>query len=373
MRILYFSRDYTPHDHRFLASLAESEHEVFCMWLERRGHRQEDRLLPSGVQQVQWAGGQQPFRWRNRRRLLRDLKRVLREIKPDVVHAGPVQTAAWLTAKAGFRPLVTMSWGSDLLQDADSTSRLRKATEYTLARSAALIGDCRAVREKAVSFGFDDQRIVTFPWGVNLDDFSPVKDDGGLRERAGWGDEFVILHNRSWEAVYGVDVFARAFALAAQQRPELRLFLLGNGSLAAQIRQIFLSGDVQDRVQFVGQVGQERLPMYYRAADLYVSASHSDGSSVSLMEALASGLPSLVSDIPGNREWVVQGEQGWLFPDGDAQGLAGGMITALEMKAELHEIGKRARMQAEDRANWLKNFEKLQDAYQLARGNKSDE
>ena len=55
----------------------------------------------------------------------------------------------------------------------------------------------------------------------------------------------------------------------------------------------------------------------YRAADLYLSASHSDGSSVSLMEALGCGLPVLVSDIPGNREWVTDGEQGWLFPDGD--------------------------------------------------------
>ncbi|MEN8242891.1 MAG: glycosyltransferase, partial [Chloroflexota bacterium] len=322
MRILYFSRDYTPHDHRFLASLAESEHEVFCMWLERRGHRQEERMLPAGITAVKWAGGQEPFRRGDRRRLLRDLKRVLREIKPDVVHAGPVQTAAWLTAKAGFRPLVTMSWGSDLLKDADSSARLRKATEYTLARSAALVGDCQAVRDKAAALGFDDDRIVTFPWGVNLDDFSPWNDDGGLRERAGWQEEFVILHNRSWEAVYGVDVFAKAFVLAAQQRPELRLFLLGNGSLAGEIRQILISGGALEKVQFVGQVSQKKLPAYYRAADLYISASHSDGSSVSLMEALASGVPALVSDIPGNREWINDGMQGWLFPDGDAHALA---------------------------------------------------
>ena len=165
MRILYFSRDYTPHDHRFLASLAESEHEVFCMWLERRGHRQEARMLPPGIIPVKWAGGEQPDSHKDNRRLLRDLKRVLKEVKPDVVHAGPVQTAAWLVAKAGFRPLVTMSWGSDLLKDAGSSPQLNKATEYTLAHSAVLVGDCDAVRQKAVSFGFDDERIVIFPWG----------------------------------------------------------------------------------------------------------------------------------------------------------------------------------------------------------------
>jgi hypothetical protein len=52
-------------------------------------------------------------------RLLVDLKKVLRSVKPDLVHAGPIQRAAFLTALAGFRPLVSMSWGYDLLVDAE--------------------------------------------------------------------------------------------------------------------------------------------------------------------------------------------------------------------------------------------------------------
>jgi glycosyltransferase involved in cell wall biosynthesis len=86
------------------------------------------------------------------------------------------------------------------------------------------------------------------------------------------------------------------------------------------------------------------------------------------MEALASGLPVLVSDIPGNREWVEEGEQGWLFPDGDAQALAEGILQAVEERGNLPDIGKRARQRAEERANWPKNFKKLLDAYQLAVG-----
>ena len=65
MRVLYFTRDYTPHDHRFLTSLAESGNEVYFLRLERRGQQLEDRSLPPLVRQVTWAGGQQPFRWRD--------------------------------------------------------------------------------------------------------------------------------------------------------------------------------------------------------------------------------------------------------------------------------------------------------------------
>ena len=68
-------------------------------------------------------------------------------------------------------------------------------------------------------------------------------------------------------------------------------------------------------------------------ADLYISPSHVDGSSVSLMEALACGLPCLVSDIPANQEWVREGENGWLFPDGDDERLAGKILAAVQAAA----------------------------------------
>lgn len=364
MRILYFSRDYTPHDHRFLSALAGTEHEVYYLRLERRGSAQEDRMLPEGVRWVPWAGGQRPFRWRHLPRLLTSLRKVLREVRPDVVHAGPLPTVGFLAALSGFHPLVAMSWGSDLLLEAESNPADRRRTAFTLRRTDVFVGDCQAVADKAAGYGFPGERMVTFPWGVDLAHFSP---EGGweLRERYGWADAFVVLHLRSWEAVYGVDVFAEGFARAARQRPELRLLMLGNGSLAAEVRKRLLPAGLE-RIHFGGQVTFDRLPDFYRAADLYVSASHSDGSSVSLMEALACGVPALVSDIPGNREWVREGEQGWLFPDGDAQALAEGILRAVEKREALGRMGERARALAETRADWSKNFEKLLAAYKMA-------
>ena len=364
MKVLYFSRDYTPHDHRFLSSLAESGHQVYFLRLERRGHRQEDRMLPPQVSEVSWAGGKAPYDPRDNRKLLRSLYQVIEEVAPDVTHAGPVQTAAWLAAHIGCQPLVTMSWGSDLLKDAESSPKMVRLTEETLHNTDVLVGDCDAVRQKAISFGFPDERIVTFPWGVDLTRFAPADGESELRERAGWQDNFVLLHLRSWEPVYGVDVLARAFVQAAGQRPNLRMFLLGNGSLAPEIRRILMP--VMDKVQFSGQVSQEKLPAYYHAADLYLSASHSDGSSVSLMEALASGLPVLVSDIPGNLEWIEEGAQGWLFPDGDADALAARLVQAVDLGSEIKTVGQQARALAEKRANWPHNFQRLLDAYTLA-------
>ena len=366
MRVLYFTRDYTPHDHRFLSALARSEHRIYFLRLERRAPQLEDRPLPEAVEQVIWKGGQRPVDWRDFPTLLYDLKRVIRQVKPDLIHAGPIQRPALLTALSGFSPLVSMSWGSDLLKDANKNGWMRWATRTTLNRTAVLLGDCDAVRQKAIGLGFPAERIVIFPWGVDLAQFSP----GPTDISASLDGQFTLLSLRSWEPIYGVDVVARAFIQAANQNPQLRLILLGTGSIAQSIYAILNNSPVIEQVTFGGQVGQADLPRFYRSAHLYISASHSDGSSVSLMEALACGCPVLVSDIPGNREWITPGVEGWLFPDGDVEALAHGMLQAADLAqnspGQFQAMGAAARRKAEERADWNKNVQALLYAYDMA-------
>ncbi|MEE4600326.1 MAG: hypothetical protein V2J65_03525, partial [Desulfobacteraceae bacterium] len=86
-RILYFSRDYTTHDHRFLSALAKTDYEVAFLRLERRGHPQEDRALPAEIQQIPWVGGQAPATFKKGPKLLAGLRKVIRDFKPDLIQA----------------------------------------------------------------------------------------------------------------------------------------------------------------------------------------------------------------------------------------------------------------------------------------------
>jgi glycosyltransferase involved in cell wall biosynthesis len=362
MKVIYFSLDYTPHDQRFLAALAETQHEIHYVRLQRGNRQTEDRPVPPSIHQAQWAGGQKPFEWRDLPRLVLDFRRLLREIQPDLVHAGPIQTCAFIACLAGARPLLTMSWGFDLMKDVERGAWWRFATRYTLERSRYFTSDAFVTRDKAVAYGMQPEKTVVFPWGVDLEHFTPKPREnptGGQPE-----DGFTLFCNRSWEANYGVDVLARAFVQVARQKENISLLLLGGGSQGSYIRQILESGGVLDRVSFPGHVGQKDLPRFYRMADIYISASHVDGSSVSLMEALACGLPCLVSDIPANKEWVFEGENGWLFTDGDANALAEKILKAMEARANLPAIGQNARLSAQEKANWPKNFQKLLTAYE---------
>jgi glycosyltransferase involved in cell wall biosynthesis len=370
MRILYFSKDYSPHDHRFLSALSETEHEVFYLKLERNLRQTEDRTVPSQIQQVLWKGGQGSFRWRDVPRLTLDLKRVINEIKPDLIHAGPIQTCAFLAVLSGFHPILTMSWGFDLMQDAERNEWMKWVTRYTLKRSTFFTSDAQITRDKAIAYGMNPDRTVVFPWGVDLKHFSPEQLSVGKRTKSAKGKAqnlklkpFVVFCNRSWELRYGVDVLARAFVKVANQRQDVSLLLLSGGSQTNSIRQILMNGGVLDRVQFGGQVSQRDLPRWYQMADLYISPSHVDGSSVSLMEALACGVPVLASDIPANQEWVREGVNGWLFPDGNADILAEKILAAMTQRKNLADIRRAARRSAEERADWKKNFAKLLEAY----------
>lgn len=372
MKIIYFSKNYTPHDYRFLSSLSKTKHEIFFLQLEATLRQTEDRPVPKNVQQILWAGGRGEFRWRAVPKYVSSLQKVIREVQPDIIHAGPIQNCAFLVALSGFRRLLTMSWGYDLVMDADKSWGMRRVTSYTLRRSSYFTSDANVTREKAISFGMNPEHTVVFPWGIDLKHFHP-KEEGGGKKVAKSNRQSSIVNrksvtlfcSRTWESIYGVDVLAKAFVKVVNENPNVNLVLLGGGSQGAHIRQILMKGGVLDRVHFGGQVGQRDLPRWYHMADVYISPSHVDGSSVTLMEALASGLPCLVSDIAGNKEWIQDGVNGWLFRDGDVDDLAGKILSAIKNRRSFKRIGELARKTAEEKADWKKNFGKLLQAYDV--------
>jgi glycosyltransferase involved in cell wall biosynthesis len=365
MRILYFSRDYCPHDHRILSAIVAGGHEVHYLRLEDAGRKLESRPIPEAVQVVQWRGGMKKFHWYNIPSLVLSLKEVIIDVRPDLIHAGPIQSVGFVSVLSGFHPLVSMSWGFDLMQDSEKNIYSRWVTRNVLSRSDWLFGDCQAVLNKAEEFGYNLKRSSFFPWGVDLEQFS-TGEATPLRKQLGWIDEIILFCNRSWEPQYGVDIVAQAFVKASQVNDKLRLLLPGSGSQQEKIKQILQDGNVINKVVFAGQVPNTELPDYYRAADLYISASHTDGSSVSLMEALACGLPAAISNIPSNLEWVSPGEEGWLFNDGSVE-----QLSALMQKLDLEKVNLavmqiKARRKAEKFADWNSNQRKMLKGYDMA-------
>jgi glycosyltransferase involved in cell wall biosynthesis len=359
MNLLYLSRGYTTHDRRFLQAFAEAGHQV--SYLRLMDERLDVRALPHGVTQISWVGDVRPLKtpldYYVRYMALR---RILAEVRPQVVLAGPVQTCAFLVALTGYDPLVTMSWGSDLLVEADRNLWTRAITKFTLRHSQGALGDCQVVRDKIHGFSpLTDDRIVTFPWGIDLRHFSPHPSSLSLRRDLGWIENPIIISTRTWEPSYAIDILLRAFASVHKQQPEARLLLLGDGSHGPVIQCLISELNLLGLVYTPGRIPYDLLPDYFCLANIYVSSAPSDGTSVSLLEAMACGLPVVVSNSHGNLEWVESGKNGWLFTAGDPIALAEALISALADLKHLESMKQANIKMTHIQTDWNKNFPRL--------------
>ena len=368
MRILYFTKAYTVHDARFLRELAASPHEIWFLPYSRAGGA--DWRVPDRVHHARWPLPEAPAEGSLDGAVasMAAFEEILSSVRPDVLHAGPIQPCGFMAALSGFHPLLLMSWGFDVLMEAEASEEARWIARFTLRNADMLLCDCRTVREKASEIHpLDQARVVELPWGVDLQDYGPRRPAGERGARFGWGeDAFVILSTRAWEPLYGTETLLEAFRLAFESNKRLRLVLAGGGSLSPRVRDFASSPALQGSVQLAGAVAHKELPRYFQEADLYLSCSTVDGTSVSLLEALASGLPVVVSDLPSNREWVRPRENGWLGTPGRPESFAAAILeAAAAAPARLDGIARTNRKIAETRADWRTNFRRVLAAYDL--------
>ena len=366
MRVLFFSRDYTPHDYRFLNAIVENGHECYYLRLEDRRQNLERRTLPESVHIVDWKWGKTRRNPVNDDELIVDIQKVWTAIRPDVVHSGPLPDVSWLTAKAGLHPHAAMSWGFDLMHDIEVNPELKRTTACALQQADWFLGDCYVERDTAARLGLNPDHATIFPWGI--DPRRLYKRKSLIRKDLAEDDEFLLLSLRTMESNYSVETIVRAYILAAEKEPALKLALLGDGSQKEMLQKMAASvpKEISNRILWLGRKNNEELIEYYRAADLYLSASITDGSSVSLLEAMAFEVPVLVSAIPGNLEWVEEGKTGLLFETGNALMLAERILDCVENRDKLINITGRARNLICEKADWEKNKFLLTTAYQRA-------
>ena len=350
LRVAYVSESYGPHDYRFLSAAKSIAADVWHVRLDPSVPAQDVRPTPVGDHKTRRiVQGELGSR-------VDALRAVLAEIQPDVIHAGPLQRVTFPVVLATEVPVLAASWGSDLLRSAVEDPVWRDVAAFSLTHAAGFLGDCAAVFDLACDLGFDGPHAC-IPWGIDVSQFRP--DLAG--RRFGPEGSFEILSTRNWEEIYDVETLARAFA-SLDPNLDVHLVLCGSGSREGELRSILEGHTDEGRVIWAGRLSQAELPAVYRGADLYVSTSKSDGSSVSLLEAMACATPVLVSDIPGNREWVEDSEH--RFPVGDVAALAASLRSLVQSPdADREAFGRDARARVSRDADWSKAPAKLGRLY----------
>jgi len=282
------------------------------------------------------------------------LNSIIRDFRPGVVSAHFVPNYGMMAALAFRGPWVLSAWGSDIMSVPEKSSFHRWRTRFVLDRAPWVTSDAHVLTEKIRSLGFPADHILTFPYGVDTDAFAP----GQPPSQPGP----LILSNRKLEALYRVDVVIDALSAVREALPDSILTVAGDGSEKTRLVERAGTSAGAARIRFIGDVAHERMPALLREHHIYVSTSPADTTSVSLLEAMAVGLFPVVTDIPANREWITEGENGRLVPPGEATKLAVAIIDAWRDAGLRERARERNARIISTRGRWA---ESMQPVYEL--------
>jgi glycosyltransferase involved in cell wall biosynthesis len=213
------------------------------------------------------------------------------------------------------------------------------------ARSVMVLNN--EVYRQAIDRGFASEQLLWMPNPVDTDEFSPasVAQREILRSRLGVPPVApVVLYCGRLATVKDLASLLDAFALVVRELPEAILILLGDGpnrgELTEQARRLRLT---ENNLRFMGRIPPGEIPLWSQLADVFALVSRSEGFSCALAEAMSTGLPCVVSDIPANRQLIVPEHQGLLTPVGDHISIAHAILRLLRDPELRDRMGREAR------------------------------
>ena len=219
------------------------------------------------------------------------------------------------------------------------------------------------MRAEALRAGFDPARLYWMPNPVDTDEFSPCGDAERflLRQRFGIAQSArVVLYCGRLAPEKALPSLLEAFARVVARVPDATLVLVGEGPLRSAMADRAAELAISERVIFAGRVASDDVRSWLQTADVFTLVSIEEGFPLALSEAMSVGLPSVVSDIPANRQLIDEGTHGLLAPVGDSAAIAAGLVSLLDDSALRARMGQAARQRVLDNYS----TDKIADRYE---------
>lgn len=354
MKLLFLAAADSVHSHRWIRFFADKGHEVH--WVSLAPFDE----MPANMKTYDFSGGS---KWRALLRAIPAVRRLSLEIKPDILHAHYAGTYGVLGALAGWRPFVLTAWGSDVLMVGGE--RVRGAPVRWALRTADLITcDAYHMVEAMRRFSVNEKKMHLVFFGIDVERFSPGALDDEIKDRWSAHGRPVVISLRSLEPVYDIPTVLDAVQSVVKEIPEVLFVICGSGSEADALKDRAQSLGINRNVLFTGRYANPELPRMLRSADVYVSTSLSDaGIAASTAEAMACGVPVVVSNTGENDRWIADGQNGLLFAARDSDALAGALKRLLLDPELRSRLGRAGRDTIAERNSYRREMEKMEEHY----------
>jgi len=293
-----------------------------------------------------------------------EVRKAIKEIDPDVLHAHYVSHYGMYGALTGFKPFVVSAWGSDILVDPQRAMLKRLVVRYVLKKADLITADSESLMKAVMNFGVLREKVESIGHGVNLKMFRHRAENRKLRERLKISvSSLVVISTRSLEPVYNVETLIKVIPFVLRANMNVYFVIVGGGSLKRKLEKMADKLGISSNVRFVGRVSQMEVAELLWMSDVFVSTSLSDTTSVSLLEAMACGLPVVVTELEGNMEWIKNGVNGFLFPKRNFKVLAEKILYLLGNEDVRRKFGIVNRKIVEKEGDYEKEMSKMEKLY----------
>jgi len=298
------------------------------------------------------------------------IKNVVKEIRPDLIHAHFISKYGFHLLGLFHGPTVVSAWGDDILILPKKSRLIRHYTKKVLDSVDLVYAVSNNIRDHILAdFHIPPDHVRYLPFGIDTATFSP---GSGTKEPA--AETVRVFSNRGFFAVYDTETLVRGFHQAHKSNQNLRLVLKGDGPQESAVRRLVDSLGLGEYVTFQQKTLYEDVPQDYLGSDVFITTSVSDGTPVSLLEAMASGLPCIATSVGGIPEWIENGKNGILIPPRSPEAVAGAVLQLSKDPDFRSRLGAAARATILARGEWNtlmaqveKDYEELVNTYRMKR------
>ncbi len=296
------------------------------------------------------------------------VRKLIKKINPDILHAHYAGVNGVLAALSGFHPFVLTAWGSDILI-APRSKIVRPLIKFTLKKSDLITCDAEHMETAMIKLGADSSKINIIYFGIDVEKFKPGEKDEILKEKLNIRNSPVVISLRSLEPIYNIETLIMAMPVVLKEIPDVKFLIAGKGTEEERFKKMAEDLNIFKNIRFIGFIPNDELPRYLRLADVYVSTSLSDaGIASSTAEAMACGLPVVITEGGNNEEWVKNNYGGYLIPVKNSEILAEKIVDLIKNESSRREFGPINIKTIRERDNYFVEMEKMEKIYEKVAG-----
>ncbi|MHA1677513.1 MAG: glycosyltransferase family 4 protein [Promethearchaeota archaeon] len=290
------------------------------------------------------------------------VRKIINKERPDILHVLYASSYGALAYFSKLDYLITC-WGSDIFIDTQSKINLYFVKKI-LKKAKKIIVVSSILKEKINNFGIKKD-ISIIPDGINLNKFKKINKKS---------NKFIIVSTRNLEPIYSIDTLIKAAKIVlnnVKNKDKIIFKIIGDGSLENDLIKLSNKLTLNKNIKFYGRLPHDKVIKELLNSNIYVSTSLSDGTSVSLLEAMAAKLPVIVTDIKANKIWVKGDINGELFPKKNYQRLAKKIIYLTNNPSKRLNYGKENYKIVKEKGNFKKLSVKMENLYNLFKSDSS--